>query len=141
MRAVIPTIIVQAILRDQVMLVALDPTRDFTYETDTVNGFILAATAPGAVGKAVNIGSGWEISIGDLARRIVALIERDVPVVQDPQRLRPSGSEVERLCADNALAQEVLGWKPQVSLDEGLRRTIEWIRSSPNLYRPEEYAV
>lgn len=141
MRAVIPTIIVQALTRDQVMLGALKPTRDFTYVTDTAAGFVQAATTPGAVGQAINVGSGQEISIGDLARRIVKLVGRDVPVVQDPQRLRPASSEVERLCADNALAQEVLGWVPQVSLDEGLQRTIDWIRDSLDLYRPDEYVV
>lgn len=141
MRAVIPTIITQALVRDQVMLGALQPTRDFTYVTDTVNGFVRAATAPGAVGQAINIGSGQEISIGDLARRIVRLTGREVPVVQDPQRLRPAGSEVERLCASNALARELLGWQPRVSLDEGLQRTIDWVRASLDLYRPDEYAV
>ena len=141
MRAVIPTIIVQALTRDQVMLGALKPTRDFTYVTDTAAGFVQAATAPGAVGQAINVGSGQDISIGDLARRIVELVGRDVPVVQDPQRLRPASSEVERLCADNALAREVLGWTPQVSLDEGLQRTIGWIRDSLDLYRPDEYVV
>lgn len=141
MRAVIPTIIVQALTREQVMLGALKPTRDFTYVTDTAAGFVQAATAPDAVGQAINVGSGQEISIGDLARRIVKLVGRDVPVMQDPQRLRPAGSEVERLCADNTLAQEVLGWTPQVSLDEGLRRTIDWIRDSLDLYRPDEYVV
>lgn len=141
MRAVIPTIIVQALTRERVMLGALEPTRDFTYVTDTVNGFILAATVPGAVGKAINVGSGREISVGDLARRIVELVGRNVPVVQDPQRLRPAGSEVERLCADNSLAQEVLGLIPQVSLDDGLKRTIDWIHDSLDLYHPDEYVV
>jgi NAD dependent epimerase/dehydratase len=141
MRAVIPTIIVQAITRDQVMLGALHPTRDFTYVTDTADGFVRAATASEAVGQAINIGSGQEISIGDLARLIVKLVGRDVPVVQDPQRLRPTSSEVEQLCASNALAQEILGWRPQVSLEEGLQRTIDWIRDSLTLYRPDEYVV
>lgn len=141
MRAVIPTIIVQALTRDQVMLGALQPTRDFTYVTDTTAGFVRAAITLGAVGRAINVGTGLEITIGDLARRIVKLTGRDVPVVQDPQRLRPAGSEVERLCANNALAQEVLGWQPQVSLDEGLQRTMNWIRASLHLYRPDEYAV
>jgi NAD dependent epimerase/dehydratase len=141
MRAVIPTIIVQALTRDKVMLGALQPTRDFTYVTDTARGFIQAAIAPRAVGQAINIGTGREISIGDLARRIVELTGSDAPVVQDPQRLRPAGSEVERLCASNALAQELLGWRPQVSLDEGLRRTIDWVRGSLDIYRPDEYVV
>jgi dTDP-glucose 4,6-dehydratase len=141
MRAVIPTIIVQALTRDQVVLGALDPTRDFTYVTDTAAGFVQAATTSSAVGRAINIGSGQEISIGDLAQRIVKLVGRDVPVVQDPQRLRPTGSEVERLCADNTLAQEVLSWQPRVSLDEGLQRTLDWIRASLDLYCPDEYVV
>ena len=118
-----------------------DETRDFTYVMDTACGFIRAATALQAVGRAINIGTGQEISIGDLARRIVKLTGRDAPVVQDPKRLRPASSEVERLCASNTLAQELLGWQPQVSLDEGLQRTIDWIRGSLDLYRPDEYAV
>jgi NAD dependent epimerase/dehydratase len=141
MRAVIPTIIVQALTRDRVMLGALQPTRDFTYVTDTAHGFIQAATAPRAVGRAINIGTGQEISIGDLARRIVELTGSNAPVVQDPQRLRPASSEVERLCASNALAQEILGWRPKVSLDEGLQCTIDWVHGSLDIYRPDEYAV
>jgi NAD dependent epimerase/dehydratase len=141
MRAVIPTIIAQALTRDRVMLGALKPTRDFTYVTDIADGFARSATSPGAVGRAINIGSGQDISIGDLAQRIVNLVGRDVPVVQDSQRLRPASSEVERLRANNAMAQEILGWKPQVSLDEGLQRTIDWIRDSLDLYRPDEYVV
>ncbi|MBU0491990.1 MAG: SDR family NAD(P)-dependent oxidoreductase [Chloroflexi bacterium] len=141
MRAVIPTTIVQALTRDRVMLGALEPTRDFTYVTDTAAGFVQAATAPGAVGRAINLGTGREIAIGDLARRIVALIGRDVPVLLDPQRLRPAASEVERLCADSTLARELLGWEPLVALDDGLRRTIDWVRGALDRYRPDEYAV
>jgi NAD dependent epimerase/dehydratase len=141
MRAVIPTIIVQALTQDRVMLGVLHPTRDFTYVTDIVEGFVRAATAPGALGRTINVGSGQEIAIGALAQRIVKLTGRNVPVMQDPQRLRPTSSEVERLRANNALAREILGWHPQVSLDEGLRRTISWIRASLDLYRPDEYAV
>jgi NAD dependent epimerase/dehydratase len=141
MRAVIPTIIVQALTRDQVMLGALRPTRDFTYVIDTVDGFLRAAVATNAVGQVINLGSGQEISIGDLAQRIVRLLERHIPIVQDPQRLRPVGSEVERLCANSSLAQRLLGWQPEIPLDEGLRRTMSWIRTSLDLYCPDEYVV
>lgn len=141
MRAVIPTTIVQALTRDQVMLGTLTPTRDFTYVTDTVEGFIRAASTPAAIGQTINVGSGAEISIGDLARRIAKLTGRDLPIVQDPKRLRPSASEVERLFGGNKLARDVLGWQPQVTLDDGLKRTIDWIRGSLDLYRPDEYAV
>jgi len=141
MRAVIPTIIVQALTRDQVMLGALRPTRDFTYVIDTVDGFLRAAVATNAVGQVINLGSGQEISIGDLAQRIVRLSERHIPIVQDPQRLRPVGSEVERLCANSSLAQRLLEWQPEIPLDEGLRRTMSWIRTSLDLYCPDEYVV
>jgi NAD dependent epimerase/dehydratase len=141
MRAVIPTIIVQALTRDQVMLGTLQPTRDFTYVTDTVDGFIRAAAGERTVGRVINVGSSQEIAIGDLAQVIVKLTGRDVPVVQDPRRLRPATSEVERLCANNTLARELLGWQPRVSLEEGLQCTIDWIRASLPLYRPDEYAI
>jgi NAD dependent epimerase/dehydratase len=141
MRAVIPTTIVQALTRDQVMLGTLTPTRDFTYVTDTVEGFMRAASMPSAIGQTINVGSGHEISIADLARLIVKLTGRDVPIVQDPKRLRPASSEVERLYAGNKLAREVLGWQPQVSLEDGLKQTVDWIRGSLDLYRPDEYAV
>jgi len=140
-RAVVPTIITQCLTEPTVRLGNLTPTRDLTYVTDTVEGFVRAASAPQAVGRTINLGTGREISIGDLARLIAELSERQVDVVQEPQRVRPQASEVERLLADNRLARELLGWQPAVPLEEGLRLTIEWMREHLDGYRPGAYVV
>ncbi len=140
-RAVIPTIISQALAQDEVRLGALHPTRDLTYVSDTVRGFLLAAESEAALGQVVNLGTGQTISIGELARRIIALIGRDVPIVSDAQRVRPAKSEVLRLRSNNALARELIGWQPLVSLDEGLQRTIDWIAEHLDLFDPRRYAV
>lgn len=140
-RAVIPTIIMQALAGHTVSLGSLHPTRDFTFVSDTVGGFLLAAAAEDAIGREINLGSGHEISIGDLTNKIIGLIGRSVPIVCEEHRMRPSKGEVERLRADNSLARKVLGWQPAVSLDEGLRRTIAWIQEHLALYRVEEYNI
>ncbi|WP_303884591.1 SDR family NAD(P)-dependent oxidoreductase [Acetomicrobium mobile] len=140
-RAVIPTIITQCLTSDMVRLGNLYPTRDLTYVSDTVRGFILAASAPGAVGRTINIGSGREISIGNLAELITRLIGKPVDIESDMSRIRPANSEVERLIADNTLAQHLLGWEPEVSLEEGLIRTIEWVRQHLRRYRSGVYAI
>ncbi len=140
-RAVIPTIISQALAQDEVRLGALHPTRDLTYVSDTVRGFLLAAESEAALGQVVNLGTGQTISIGELARRIIALIGRDVPIVSDAQRVRPAKSEVLRLRSNNALARELIGWQPLISLDEGLQRTIDWIAEHLDLFDPRRYAV
>ena len=140
-RAVIPTIISQALTRDEIYLGDLTPTRDFTYVTDTVDGFVCAATAEGVIGETFNLGSDHEISIGDLAHLIIQLVGRPVEVKTDPTRVRPSASEVRRLRADYRKAKTRLGWQPQTSLEEGLRQTIEWIRAHPEFFNPERYAI
>lgn len=140
-RAVIPTIITQCLAGTTVRLGSLHPTRDLNYVSNTVEGFLRAATAIEAVGKTINLGSGREISIGDLAKTIARLVDVDVTIEEDEQRLRPGGSEVERLLADNTLAQSLLGWKPTVSLEEGLTLTIDWMRQHLDMYRPHDYVV
>jgi NAD dependent epimerase/dehydratase len=140
-RAVIPTIITQALAGDTVRLGALAPTRDLTLVSDTADGFICAGESPGAVGRTINLGVGQEISIGDLAERIQALMGKTVSVEHDQQRDRPPNSEVERLLSDNTLAREVLGWTPRSTLDEGLLRTIEWMERHLDRYRPGTYQV
>lgn len=140
-RAVIPTIFTQALTRDAVHLGALAPTRDLNFVTDTVAGMILAAERPEAVGRTMNLGHGREISIGDLAKRCLAVAGIDKPIVCDDERRRPANSEVERLCADARLARELLGWAPAVTLDEGLARVFEYVRANLGRYRPEEYSV
>ncbi len=140
-RAVIPTIFAQALTRPEVRLGSLSPTRDLNFVGDTVAGMILAAERPEALGRTLNLGTGREISIGDLARRCISIAGRDLRVVTDDARTRPPASEVERLCADATLARAVLGWAPAVSLDEGLARVCEYVRASIGRYRPEEYQV
>lgn len=140
-RAVIPTIITQCLTRDVVHLGSLHPTRDLNYVTNTVSGFLLAASAPAAVGKTINLGSGREISIGQLAQLIARLVGRSITVESKQQRARPDASEVERLVADNSLARTLLQWKPEVDLEAGLALTIEWIQQHLERYRPDVYAL
>jgi dTDP-glucose 4,6-dehydratase len=140
-RAVIPAIISQAITAERIFLGATHPTRDLLFVKDTVRGFVELAGCDAAVGQVVNLGSGREVSVRDLCEKIVALVGRPVEIVFDATRLRPERSEVERLLADNRRATELAGWEPQVSLEEGLRATIDWISDHAALYRPREYAV
>ncbi|NCP34793.1 MAG: SDR family NAD(P)-dependent oxidoreductase, partial [Armatimonadetes bacterium] len=132
-RAVIPTIISQLLKGPQVRLGALHPTRDLTFVEDTAWAFVLAAQAQGVDGEEINLGTGQEISIGDLATKIAALMEREIEIVSDDQRQRPAKSEVERLIADNSKAKRLLAWEPQVGLDEGVRRTVRWIEAHRDL--------
>ncbi len=138
-RAVIPTILVQALTRDVIRLGNLEASRDFTYVDDTVAGFLHIAETPGLEGQTINLGSGQAISVGELAQRIVALVGRQVEIKADPARLRPEKSEVRRLLSDNRRALELMGWRPQVALDEGLGRTLDWIKDHLALYTPDRY--
>jgi dTDP-glucose 4,6-dehydratase len=131
-RAIVPTIITQSLANGTIRLGALQPTRDLTFVTDTVDGMIAAGFAPRVVGETINLGNGSEISIGQLASRILDLLARDgihATIEQEPSRLRPQQSEVGRLCADTTKARRLLGWCPKVSLDEGLTATISAIRA------------
>ncbi|WP_046156669.1 NAD-dependent 4,6-dehydratase LegB [Chromobacterium vaccinii] len=139
-RAVIPTIITQiAAGMDEIKLGAIHPTRDFNFVQDTVRGFCAVAECDAALGKVINVGSNYEISVGDTARLIAELMGRDVRFTSDEQRLRPAGSEVERLWADNRLARELAGWGPEYAGIDGLRRglkeTIDWFTEPSNLGR------
>ncbi len=140
-RAIIPTIISQLLSDSTVKLGNVLPTRDFNFVTDTVEGFVKVAGSTAAVGQAINIGSGKEISIGDLAELLASLLGKSIQVVTDEQRLRPDNSEVERLLADNTKAKELAGWTPSVDLSEGLRRTIAWITENRHIYRSNLYQV
>jgi len=142
MRAVIPTIIVQALTRDEVKLGSLEPSRDFTFAKDTANGFVKVAEAEGVLGEEINLGNDNTIRIGDLAEKIFKLIGKTPKIVADPQRVRPGKSEVMKLWASNEKAKRMIGWEPRISLDEGLRATIEWISAHIDLYRrPDQYTV
>jgi NAD dependent epimerase/dehydratase len=140
-RAVIPTIITQCLRDEQVRLGNLHPTRDLNYVADTVEGFLCAAAAKAAAGGTFNIGSGREISVGDLAQLIGRLANRPVRVATESERERRAGSEVDRLLASNARAREVLGWAPKFSLEEGLSRTIEWFSSNLQSYPTGDYVL
>jgi NAD dependent epimerase/dehydratase len=140
-RAVIPTIITQLLAGDTLALGNLTPTRDFTYVADTVEAFVRIGDCPAAIGRVVNVGSGRELSIGELVERIEAVLGRRAPVERDEERVRPPASEVERLCADARLAGELFGWEPQVSLDEGLAATAEWIGGHLDRYRVGAYVT
>jgi dTDP-glucose 4,6-dehydratase len=140
-RAVIPTIISQALTREEVKLGSLDPSRDFTFVADTVEGFMRVASAENVLGEEINLGNDNTIRIGDLAEKIFGMIGKTPKLIADPQRVRPGKSEVMKLWASNQKAKERLGWEPRVSLDEGLSRTIEWIKSHLDLYQPDQYTV
>ncbi|HZU87359.1 MAG TPA: GDP-mannose 4,6-dehydratase [Anaerolineaceae bacterium] len=138
-RAVIPTIISQALTRDELHLGNLETRRDYTYVTDTVAGFMCAAEAQGVEGQVFNLGTGSEVSVAGLVEVIGKILGRELQVVQEAARLRPDKSEVMRLLSDNRKAKAQLGWQPQVSLEQGLSQTVEWIRRNIQLYRPDEY--
>ena len=122
------------------MLGSLHPTRDFTYVEDTVRGLIDVAKWQHSVGEVVNIGSGKEISIGDLSRLILSLTGNELETVKDKKRVRPENSEVDRLVCDNTKARKLLDWEPRVSFKEGLKDTIEWFKEHAHQYR-DTYSI
>lgn len=141
-RAIIPTIIGQIAAGERCIKVGdLSPTRDFNYVDDTCRGFIALAEAEGIEGRNINIATGTEISMADTLRLIARLMDADVEYVVDQQRIRPSKSEVRRLCGDNSLITSLTPWRPEVSIEEGLRRTIEWFCDPTNLakYKTDIY--
>lgn len=140
-RAIIPTLISQALCRDEIVVGNLTPTRDFTFVSDTVAGFIKLAESESCIGEEINLGTGEEISIGELAQTIIRLVGRNVELVRSAERLRPAASEVQRLCSNNAKANRLADWSPAVSLEEGLNATIEWIKRAGHLYAPGQYRV
>ena len=143
-RAVIPTIITQIkSAKKKIKIGSIHPTRDLTYVKDTVEGFIKIAEADNSVGKVINIGSHFEISVGDLTNLIAKLMSTEIEIETDERRQRPQKSEVERLWADNKKARELLGWSPKFTLKEGLKKTIEWFSNPENLrfYKPDIYNI
>lgn len=139
-RAIIPTIITQALAGKRIKLGALYPTRDLSYVANTVEGFVRIAQAKGVFGKVVNVGMGAEVSVGELVEEIGSILRRKLVVEKEKQRVRPAKSEVDRLLADTRLAQEVLSWKPKVDFTTGLKKTIDWYRRNRSLF-PKEYVV
>jgi NAD dependent epimerase/dehydratase len=141
-RAVIPTILAQLHQgAEEIHLGTTTPTRDFNYATDTAAGFMAVAQSDRALGHVVNVGSGREISIGDLVELCKQITGSDARIVTDDQRIRPGGSEVERLLADNTRAREWAGWSPQVPLEDGLRRTSDWVKDHLSELETGRYSV
>lgn len=132
-RAVIPTVITQLLAgKPEIQLGSLHPTRDLTYVSDSVAGFMALAECDEAIGRDVNLGVGEEISVGELAERLIDLVGVEARIVTEDTRLRPPKSEVERLISDNSLVRQLTGWEPKVSLNEGLTRTVEWFADPAN---------
>jgi NAD dependent epimerase/dehydratase len=141
-RAIIPTIVSQALNGGSLRLGSLEPRRDMTYVADTAAGFLAAAVAsPAAVGQTVQLGTQQDVSVGEIVKVVGELIGRDLPVELDPRRVRPEESEVMRLLASPARASELIGWSPSVDLREGLGRTIEWVERSRSRFRTEQYVI
>jgi NAD dependent epimerase/dehydratase len=140
-RAFIPTIISQALARDTIKLGSLTPQRDMTFVSDTVSGFVRAAMTPGLEGETINLGTNSTFSIGEFATRILALMGVDKPIVHDEARDRPSKSEVMKLVSNNGKAANLMNWRPVVDLDDGLRKTIDFVSSNLNSYNPQEYTI
>ena len=139
-RAIIPTVITQALACDTIRVGSLEPRRDFTFVSDTVEGFLRAATTDTCIGEVINIGTGYDVSVGDIVDRVRALTQNK-PVQVEQAHVRPAQSEVMRLICDNRKALRLAGWQPAVSLDEGLRQTVDWIRAHMDLYPHLTYAV
>lgn len=141
MRAVIPTIIAQALSGRRIKLGKVDVTRDFNFVANTVDGFLGVAACDDAVGRTTNIGSGSEVTINEVVRMVADITGCELEVETDAARLRPQGSEVERLWADTAQARALFGYAPRRTLREGLEETVAWIGANLDAYRPAAYVV
>jgi nucleoside-diphosphate-sugar epimerase len=137
MRAVIPTIIYQALTRDRINLGSLTPKRDFNYVKDIVNGFIKIAESENSIGKTINISSGKAISIGEIVEKIKSMINKDVLIETKEEKIRPENSEVMFLLGDSSEAKRILGWEPKYSLERGLTEVVEYISKNLDKYKEE----
>jgi len=140
-RAIVPTIATQAMAGDRVRLGNLTPVRDLCFVTDTVRGFVLAAKAPAAVGQVINLCTGVGVSVGDLMEKILKVVGVRAEVQVDSERVRPEASEVGKLIGSAARAERLLEWTPLVSLEEGLSRTVGWLRGHADRYKPDVYNI
>jgi nucleoside-diphosphate-sugar epimerase len=141
-RAILPTIITQALAGPTLRLGSLHPRRDMTFVEDTVAGLLAAAEADERiVGRTVQLGTGVDVSVGEMVQVVGELVGKELAVETDPARVRPPNSEVERLISDPALAAELTGWRPRVELRDGIGRTIEWIERHATRFRVGEYAI
>jgi NAD dependent epimerase/dehydratase len=141
-RAVIPTILSQIYEGNrQIKLGALHPTRDFNFVADTVSSFLALAETNAAIGRVVNVGSGREISIGELASMVMRITGKEAEILCDEERLRPEKSEVDRLVCDASLARELTGWQPKHTLEQGLKITAQWVEQHLHTYRSKDYNI
>ncbi len=140
-RAVIPTIITQALTSNSIKLGSLTPIRDLTYVADTVQGFIKFAESKKTLGKTVNTGSGRGVTIGDLTNIVIRQVNPDATITCEQERIRPYKSEVMQLLCDNRSANALAGWEPQYSLEDGLSLTIDWMKEHISSYKPGLYTV
>ena len=140
-RAILPSLVLQALTSDTIQVGSLDPVRDLTYVSDTVNGFLLAGVVEGIDGETINLGTGTGHTIGELVGKTCEVVGRKPEVVTDPSRIRPAASEVMRLVSSNDLAREKLGWSPEVSLEQGLAMMVPWFRDNPDYYDANVYNI
>ena len=140
-RAVIPTIMSQALAGGTLRLGSLTPRRDLTFVEDTVAGMLAAADSDAAIGRTIQLGTGEDVAIGDIVELVGDIVGRKLEVELDEARVRPAASEVERLISDPSLAQELTGWSAEVDLRDGLARTLDWIASNTQRYRANDYVI
>jgi NAD dependent epimerase/dehydratase len=140
-RAIIPTIIAQALAGDTLRLGSLHPRRDLTFVRDTAAGMIAAATAPDADGQTIQLGTGDAVSVGEIVELVGEVMGKELHPVLDEARVRPANSEVELLLSEPARARDLLGWEPRVALREGLEQTVEWVALNAKRYRADEYVI
>ena len=140
-RAVIPTIMSQALAGGTLRLGSLTPRRDLTFVGDTVAGLLAAADSDAAIGRTIQLGTGEDVAIGDIVELVGDIVGRKLEVELDEARVRPAASEVERLISDPSLAQELTGWSAEVDLRDGLARTLDWIASNTQRYRASDYVI
>jgi dTDP-glucose 4,6-dehydratase len=140
-RAILPTIITQALAGDTLRLGSLTPKRDLTYVADTVDGFLAAAGTPAAVGRTMQLGTGESVAVSDLVDMVAEVLGRELTVELDAARVRPANSEVMRLISDPELAGQLTGWRHRVSLEDGLSQTIDWIGANQARFRTDHYVI
>jgi nucleoside-diphosphate-sugar epimerase len=140
-RAVIPTIISQALTGDTVHLGSLTPVRDFMFVEDTVTAFMKVAESPESIGQVFNAGTGQGVTIGEIAHKIIEICGGQKTVVVDQQRFRPARSEVTALICNSTKAKASLGWTPQFTLDQGLQRTVDYICHNMNRYKTKMFTI
>jgi NAD dependent epimerase/dehydratase len=141
-RAFIPTVITQALTREKILMGSLEPVRDMTFVKDTADGFITVGLCDKVIGQTVNLGVGHGDTIGAMAKTILKVLGKEqMPIEQDPTRVRPKNSEVMRLISNNTIARQVCGWEPKYDFESGVAQTVEWVKRNIEKFRPDQYAI